>query len=63
MTTAPAIGKDPNAITTKNCPFGLHKATPHRQIGSWAKSWVETTSRRTVPETAQGGYQRSVQIP
>jgi hypothetical protein len=43
-TTAP-IGKDPDAITTENCPFGLHKATPHRQIGSWAKSWVETTSK------------------
>jgi hypothetical protein len=47
LTTAP-IGKDPDAITTESCPFGLHnvndKATPHRQIGSWAKSWVETTS-------------------
>jgi hypothetical protein len=27
LTTAP-IGKDPDAITTENCPLGLHKATP-----------------------------------
>ena len=38
--TTASIGKAQNASPRKNCPFGLQKATPHRQIGSWAKSHV-----------------------
>jgi hypothetical protein len=36
--TTVSIGKAQNASPRKNCPFGLQKATPYRQIGSWAQS-------------------------
>ena len=41
-------GKKPNcAITTKNCYFGLHKATHHsRQSGSRTTARIETISNR-----------------